>query len=57
MLPVGFTALVGIPGLFDASMMVTTLHTIIAIKCPKVSMSPKVAACFTYVLVANTVLP
>jgi hypothetical protein len=56
-LPVGFTALVGIPGLFDAGMMVTTLHTIMAMKCPEVSMSPKVAARFTYVPVANTVLP
>lgn len=48
-LPAGFTALVRIPGLFDAGMMVTTLHTIMAMKCPEVSMSPKVAARFTYV--------
>jgi hypothetical protein len=50
-LPTGFTALVKIPGLFDAGMMVTTLHTIMATRCYEVSMSPKVAARFTYVSV------
>jgi len=49
MLPIRFTALIRILRLFDASMIVTMLHTIIAIKCLKVSMSLKVAACFTYI--------
>jgi hypothetical protein len=49
MLAARFDALAKIPGLFDASIMVTTLHKMIATKCYEVSMSPRVAACFTYV--------
>jgi hypothetical protein len=50
MLVARFDALAKILRLFDASIIVTTLHKIIATKCYKVSVSPKVAACFTYVL-------
>jgi hypothetical protein len=39
-----FDALGRIPGLFDAGMMVTTLHKMMAMKCYEVSMSPGVAA-------------
>jgi hypothetical protein len=57
-LPAGFTALVRIPGLFDASIMVTTLHKIMAMKYYEVSMSPKVAlALLIFLCIANTALP
>jgi len=36
--------------LFDASIIVTTLHKILLTKCYKVSMSPKEVAYITYVL-------
>jgi uncharacterized membrane protein YjjB (DUF3815 family) len=49
MLVARFDALAKILGLFNASIIVTTLHKIIATKCYKVSVSPRVAACFTYV--------
>jgi hypothetical protein len=46
-----FNDLMKIPALFDAGMMVTTLHKILPTKCYEVSMSPRVAARRTYVLV------
>jgi carbamate kinase len=51
MLIARFNALAKIPRLFDTSIIVITLYKIIVTKCYKVSMLPKVAACFTYVLV------
>lgn len=44
MLAAGFDALGKFPGLFDAGMMVTTLHKIRATKCYEVSTSSRVAA-------------
>jgi len=52
-LSAGFDALAKIPELFDAGMMVTTLHTILALKCYEVIMSPKVATRFTNVPVCS----
>lgn len=40
MLTAGFDALSKIPGLFDAGMMVTTLHTVLATRSYEVSISP-----------------
>jgi hypothetical protein len=51
MLIARFNALAKILRLFDVNIIVTTLYKIIVTKCYKVSISPKVAACFTYVLV------
>jgi hypothetical protein len=48
-LAAAFDALSKIPGLFDAGMMVTTLHTVMATKCYEVSISPGIAARFTNV--------
>jgi hypothetical protein len=44
-----FDALMKIPALFDAGMMVTTLHKMMPTKCYEVSMPPGVAARLTYV--------
>ena len=40
MLTAGFDALSKLPGLFDAGMMVTTLHTVLATRCYEVSITP-----------------
>jgi hypothetical protein len=44
-----FNILATIPGLFDAGMMVTTLHEVLAMKCYEVSMALGVATRLTYI--------
>ena len=50
-LAAGFDALGRIPALFDAGMMITTLHKTMATRCYEVSISPGVSTRFTYAAV------
>ena len=48
-----FDALSRIPGLCDSGMRITTLHTVMAMRCPDVSISPRVAARSAYLPVGR----